>query len=105
MYNDAVSKNLFLRKVKAQDIWKKILHSQIETGLPYIMYKDTVNEKNNQKNIGIIRGSNLCVSPDTMVLTDKGYFAIQLLQNDSVNVWNGREWSETIVRKTGIQQK
>ncbi len=48
------------RKVKAREVWNKILDSQIETGTPYILYKDSINEKSNQANIGTIRSSNLC---------------------------------------------
>ena len=46
--------------VKAQDLWFAILESQIETGTPYILYKDAANKKSNQKNLGTIRSSNLC---------------------------------------------
>ncbi|NBO22226.1 ribonucleoside-diphosphate reductase subunit alpha [bacterium] len=46
--------------VKARELWNKILESQIETGTPYILYKDSINEKSNQANIGIVRSSNLC---------------------------------------------
>ena len=48
------------KKVKAREVWNKILDSQIETGTPYILYKDAINEKSNQANIGTIRSSNLC---------------------------------------------
>lgn len=48
------------RVVKAQDLWFAVLESQIETGVPYIGYKDAVNRKSNQKNIGVIKSSNLC---------------------------------------------
>ena len=48
------------RVVKAQDLWFEILESQIETGTPYILYKDHANSKSNQKNLGIIKSSNLC---------------------------------------------
>ena len=47
-------------KVKARDLWFRILDSQMETGTPYLCYKDAVNRKTNQKNLGIIRSSNLC---------------------------------------------
>jgi ribonucleoside-diphosphate reductase alpha chain len=47
-------------KVKARDLWFRILDSQMETGTPYLCYKDAVNKKTNQKNLGIIRSSNLC---------------------------------------------
>ncbi len=48
------------KTVKAQDLWFAILESQIETGTPYILYKDAANKKSNQKNLGTIRSSNLC---------------------------------------------
>jgi ribonucleoside-diphosphate reductase alpha subunit len=48
------------RQVKAQDLWFEILESQIETGTPYILYKDAANKKSNQKNLGTIKSSNLC---------------------------------------------
>ncbi len=48
------------KTVKAREVWNKILESQIETGTPYILYKDSINEKSNQSNIGIVRSSNLC---------------------------------------------
>jgi ribonucleoside-diphosphate reductase alpha chain len=48
------------RTIKAREVWNKILESQIETGTPYILYKDSINEKSNQSNIGIVRSSNLC---------------------------------------------
>jgi ribonucleoside-diphosphate reductase alpha chain len=48
------------RTLKAREVWNKILESQIETGTPYILYKDSINEKSNQSNIGVVRSSNLC---------------------------------------------
>jgi ribonucleoside-diphosphate reductase alpha chain len=48
------------KTIKAREVWNKILESQIETGTPYILYKDSINEKSNQSNIGIVRSSNLC---------------------------------------------
>lgn len=48
------------RVVKAQDLWFEVLESQIETGTPYMLYKDAANNKSNQKNLGTIRSSNLC---------------------------------------------
>jgi len=60
LYNKYVSEGKYREKVKALDIWERVLVSQLETGVPYIAYKDRVNERNNQKNIGIIKSSNLC---------------------------------------------
>jgi ribonucleoside-diphosphate reductase alpha subunit len=48
------------RTIKARDLWYKILDSQMETGTPYMLYKDTINNKSNQKNLGTIMSSNLC---------------------------------------------
>jgi len=48
------------RVVKARDLWYAILHAQMETGNPYMLYKDAANIKSNQKNIGVIKSSNLC---------------------------------------------
>ncbi len=49
-----------LRVVKARDLWFKVISSQIETGMPFMLYKDAANEKSNQKNLGTIKSSNLC---------------------------------------------
>lgn len=49
------------KTVKARDLWEKILTSQMETGTPYLGYKDRVNKSNNQKNYGVIKSSNLCI--------------------------------------------
>ncbi|MGB0978801.1 MAG: ribonucleoside-diphosphate reductase subunit alpha [Croceimicrobium sp.] len=48
------------RTIKARELWSKILESQIETGTPYMLYKDAANSKSNQQNLGTIRSSNLC---------------------------------------------
>ena len=58
-YNKAVSLGLG-KKVKAQDIWSKIIESQVETGVPYLCAKDSANKKTNHQNIGVIKQSNLC---------------------------------------------
>ena len=59
MYNKAVSMGLG-KKVKAQDVWSKIVESQVETGVPYLCAKDSANRKTNHQNIGVIKQSNLC---------------------------------------------
>jgi ribonucleoside-diphosphate reductase alpha subunit len=60
LYQKYESENKFRKQVKAQDLWFEILESQIETGTPYILYKDAANKKSNQKNLGTIKSSNLC---------------------------------------------
>jgi ribonucleoside-diphosphate reductase alpha chain len=59
-YIEYESKNLAIKKLPAREIWARIISSQIETGTPYILYKDTINKFNNQSNLGIIKSSNLC---------------------------------------------
>ena len=60
LYEEYESKELYIRQINARDLWVKILDSQMETGTPYILYKDTINAKSNQKNLGTIKSSNLC---------------------------------------------
>jgi len=91
--------------LKARDLWFQVLDAQMETGTPYLLYKDAVNKKSNQKNIGTIKSSNLCVAPETKILTDKGHLEIQSLEGTKVNVWNGTEFSEVEIFKTGTDQK
>ena len=93
------------KTIPARELWYQILDAQMETGTPYLLYKDTANAKSNQQNVGTIKSSNLCVSPETLVLTDKGHVRIDSLKDKSVNVWNGTEWSEVVVKKTGESQE
>ncbi len=67
LYTKAESGGKARRTVKARDLWAKILESQIETGTPYILFKDSANRKSNQQNLGTIKSSNLCLSGDTLV--------------------------------------
>jgi ribonucleoside-diphosphate reductase alpha chain len=62
------------KTIKASDLWYHILDSQIETGTPYMLYKDHVNRKSNQKNLGVIRSSNLCT--EIMEFTSKDEVAV-----------------------------
>ena len=60
MYEEAEEKGHFVRQVPIRDLWYKILESQIESGTPYMLFKDHCNNKSNHKNIGTIHSSNLC---------------------------------------------
>jgi len=60
LYDKYTSEGRAVRTVKARELWFKILDSQMETGTPYLLYKDPANEKSNQKNLGTIKSSNLC---------------------------------------------
>lgn len=61
LYLKYVKEERYNKKIKARDLWDAIISSQIETGVPYMAYKDHVNRKSNQKNVGIIKSSNLCI--------------------------------------------
>ena len=60
LYRTYVAQGRYRKKVRAREVWDRVLRSQVETGTPYMGYKDSVNEKSNQKNIGVIKSSNLC---------------------------------------------
>jgi ribonucleoside-diphosphate reductase alpha chain len=70
------------KTIKAQDLWFKILESQVETGTPYMLYKDAANGKSNQQNLGTIRSSNLCTeiieytSPDEVAVCNLASIAV-----------------------------
>jgi ribonucleoside-diphosphate reductase alpha chain len=104
LYLSYEEKGQYVKQVPARDIWFKILDAQIETGTPYIVYKDHVNNKSNHQNFGTTKSSNLCVHPETLILTDKGHQEIQTLRDQKVNVWNGKEFSQVEVKKTGENQ-
>lgn len=75
--------------IKAQDLWFKILESQIETGTPYMLYKDAANSKSNQKNLGTIKSSNLCTeiieytAPDEIAVCNLASLALPKFVNEN----------------------
>lgn len=77
-YNKAVELGLG-KKVKAQTIWTKIVESQVETGVPYLLAKDNVNRKSNHQNIGVVKQSNLCA--EIIQYTDEETTAICTLSS------------------------
>jgi ribonucleoside-diphosphate reductase alpha subunit len=76
------------KTIKAQDLWFKILESQIETGTPYMLYKDAANAKSNQQNLGVIKSSNLCTeiieytAPDEVAVCNLASLALPKYIND-----------------------
>jgi ribonucleoside-diphosphate reductase alpha chain len=78
------------KTVKARELWEKILESQIETGTPYMLYKDAANRKSNQKNLGTIRSSNLCT--EIMEYTSEDEIAVCNLASISLPMFieNGK---------------
>ena len=76
------------KSIKARELWEKILEAQIETGNPYMLYKDAANLKSNQKNLGTIRSSNLCTeileytSPDEIAVCNLASIALPMFVKD-----------------------
>ena len=105
LYTKYEAEKKYKRQVRANDLWFHIVTAQIETSMPYMLYKDNANRLSNQKNIGTIKSSNLCVAGDTKILTDNGQYEINTLENQQVNVWNGSEWSPVIIKKTGVNKE
>src|SRR5579872_354951 len=82
LYEKYEKEGKFRRQVKAQDLWFEILEAQIETGTPYMLYKDAANKKSNQKHLGTIKSSNLCTeiieytSPDEVAVCNLASIAL-----------------------------
>lgn len=94
----------YVSRIEARKLWDTILVAMIETGMPYMCFKDHANRKTNHQNLGVIQSSNLCVSGDTKILTNKGFLEIRKYIDKDVNVWNGEVFSKVTVRKTGENQ-
>ena len=88
MYLKYESEGRGRRTIKARELWEKILESQIETGTPYMLYKDAANRKSNQKNLGTIRSSNLCTeimeytAPDEVAVCNLASIALPMFVKD-----------------------
>jgi ribonucleoside-diphosphate reductase alpha chain len=105
-YLDAEAKGLAAKSIPAQDLFAKMMRTLAQTGQGWMCFKDRSNATCNQTGNGErVHLSNLCVAPETLVLTDKGHQIISLLVGRKTNVWNGKEWSEVEVAKTGENQK
>lgn len=97
--------NIRKKVIKAVDLFTQLSQERAQTGRIYIQNVDHTNSHGafNAKKAPIYQ-SNLCVAPETKILTDKGYQVISELENQQVNVWNGKEFSNTTVIKTGENQ-
>ena len=82
LYLKYESDNKQRKKIQARKVWNYILTSQIETGTPYILFKDAINKKSNQKNIGVIRNSNLCA--EILEYSDDKEYAVCTLASVSL---------------------
>ena len=90
-------------EVKASDLFSNGMNNRLSTGRLYVHFADTANKQTPYKDT--IYSSNLCVAPETLILTSEGYLPIQDLKDQEVNIWNGNEWSKTVVKQTGTNKK
>ncbi|OUR94149.1 ribonucleoside-diphosphate reductase subunit alpha [Halobacteriovorax marinus] len=92
--------------VRAQDLWFAILESQIETGSPYMLYKDSINEKSNQKNLGTIKSSNLCTeimeytSPDEVAVCNLASVALNMFADEETRTYDHKKLYDVVYRAT-----
>jgi len=106
LYVKYESEGKFRKQVPAQKLWYAILESQVETGTPYMLYKDSCNRKSNQQNLGTIKCSNLCTeiveytAPDEIAVCNLASIAINkfvTVHKETINLPNG----ETKILKSG----
>ncbi|XP_037786984.1 ribonucleoside-diphosphate reductase large subunit-like [Penaeus monodon] len=87
LYHKYIEEGRYRRKVKAQQLWYAVIESQVETGTPYMLYKDACNRKSNQQNLGTIKCSNLCTeiveysSPDEVAVCNLASIALNMYVN------------------------
>ncbi|MEG2100980.1 MAG: ribonucleoside-diphosphate reductase subunit alpha [Flavobacterium sp.] len=100
LYMDYEFRGKGRKTIRARELWEKILESQIETGTPYMLYKDAANRKSNHKNLGTIRSSNLCT--EIMEYTSKDEIAVCNLASISLPMFieNGKFDHEALYNVT-----
>ncbi|MRX68934.1 ribonucleoside-diphosphate reductase alpha chain [Flavobacterium resistens] len=100
LYTDYEFRGKGRKTIRARELWEKILESQIETGTPYMLYKDAANRKSNHKNLGTIRSSNLCT--EIMEFTSKDEIAVCNLASISLPMFieNGKFDHEALYNVT-----
>jgi len=90
LYTKYENDGIYNKQINAQDLWFAICDAQMETGTPYILYKDAINKKSNQKNIGVIKSSNLCcevtlyTAPDEVAVCNLASISLQKCVTDGV---------------------
>ena len=109
LYTEYESRACGRKQMKARKLWQMVLDSQIQTGLPYLCYKDAVNQKNNQKNLGTIKSSNLCVeimqytSPDETAVCNLGSLALpKFIEDGKFNFVKLRHYTQILTRNLDI---
>jgi len=109
LYESYEAAGKFRRQLPAKKLWQTILDSQIQTGAPYLCYKDAANSKSNQRNLGTIRSSNLCTeiieftSPTETAVCNLGSLALPRFVNDGKFDFAGlRKYTRILVRNLDI---
>jgi ribonucleoside-diphosphate reductase alpha subunit len=92
LYDQYVTQGKYIKIIDAKSIWNKIISSQMETGTPYICFKDNINKKSNQSNLGTIKSSNLCV--EIVEYSDDSEYAVCNLASIAINRFYNRETKE-----------
>ena len=93
------------RKINARTFFQTLSEVQFESGYPYALFSDVASNANPMNHVGRIQMSNLCVAPETLLLTRSGNVPIVDLAGQDVEVWNGEEWSLSRVEQTGQDQQ
>jgi ribonucleoside-diphosphate reductase alpha chain len=109
LYESYEAKGLGRKTIPAKRIWQMILDSQIQTGTPYLCYKDAVNSKSNQQHLGTIRSSNLCTeimeftSPTETAVCNLGSLALpKFIEDGKFNFDKLRKYTEILARNLDI---
>ncbi|XP_047530552.1 ribonucleoside-diphosphate reductase large subunit [Vanessa atalanta] len=105
LYEKYEQENRFVKQVKAQILWKAIIEAQVETGTPFMLYKDSCNRKSNQKNLGTIKCSNLCTeiveytSSDEVAVCNLASIAVNMfVENKTFNFQKLKEVTKIITQ-------
>lgn len=102
LYGQYVEEKRYKREINARELWTAILTSQVETGTPYMLYKDQCNRKSNQQNLGTIRSSNLCTevvqysSPDEVAVCNLASVAVNMFVNTNKKTYDFEKLKEIV---------
>lgn len=106
LYQSYEEKGMAKKVIRAQDLWFEVLESQIETGSPYMLYKDSINEKSNQKNLGTIKSSNLCTeimeytAPDEVAVCNLASVALNKFVDEESRTYDHQKLFNVVYRMT-----
>ncbi|MCC6370609.1 MAG: ribonucleoside-diphosphate reductase subunit alpha [Bacteroidia bacterium] len=106
LYTKYESEGRFRRQIKARELWAAIIEAQIETGNPYMLFKDAANSKSNQQNLGTIKSSNLCTeileytSPDEVAVCNLASIALPRFVDEKANTFDHNKLFEITYQAT-----